>query len=603
MKSLMKTALACVVIAALVPSVHAQPGGDVGIYFDEEGTVRGRNVVPGVQFDVYVVADQIVGGLKAYELSVSGVEEAGLFQLGFSLYGPAPLNIGDAQAQNFIVGTGACMPETTATLVTLTLLAVQDVPDDSRLCVGPANPTSFDPPGPGYSDCNNQIGTFTLVGDGCAVLDPTQPPDYEVELSLDTVNAQIGGTVSMPVGVSQIPVAKSDPSQLAGIDLELHWDPVFAALEDVRVTGTTHDWLVEFNAGSGTADISAASTSPVSIPVDVEEPVLELDFRGGNVEGFTDVTITSSRLFDIGQGAIPHVTDGGRIFVGCDKGDPVEDDEINSADAIRTLLIALGSYDPTPLQFCASDMDSDNTVDVGDAVLVLQTAVGLLTPDRQRGQEPDLFLRGGSEPGEVFLQYSAAAGADMLFAYDPERVAFESATVVEGNGLVASNDEKSGVLRLGFASARAGHGTVRLQFDVAEFGETMAVKYAAAYDEFADRHLVPLDDHEFVFGVTGVDDVPGLGRGIDFVGGRPNPFNPATELRFELAAPGAVQVSIFDAAGRRVRTIDVDPLPAGEHGVRWDGTDDQGRVAASGVYQVLVESSVGADRGRVIMLK
>jgi len=43
----------------------------------------------------------------------------------------------------------------------------------------------------------------------------------------------------------------------------------------------------------------------------------------------------------------------------------------------------------------------------------------------------------------------------------------------------------------------------------------------------------------------------------------PNPFNPETEVRFELATPSRVSVSIFDAAGRRVRTLIDDARPAG----------------------------------------
>ena len=598
----MTTFLALALVSLSAGPSPAQTAPRIGVFADAAGTQTTLDVDPFVDFSVYAVAFDLPD-FKAYELSISGVGDLGLIVRDQFLFGPGPINIGQG-AQNYIVGTGACIEQAgPLALVELVLLATDAVPADSPICIGPSSPHSLDEPVPAFSTCGNVVIGFEIVHGGCLILNATQPANRTVELSLDTVTAEIGRTVTMPVGVSQIVVPKGDPSRLAGIDLEIAWDSSLAQLENVTVAGSTSDWLVEFNAGPGTADISAASTSPVAIPLDVEEPVLELEFRGGNVEGFTDVDITSSRLFDLDQTAIGHVTTGGGIFVGCDKADPVEDDEVNSADAIRTLLIALGSYEPTPLQFCAADMDSDNTVDVGDAVLVLQTAVGLLTPDRQRDQQPDLFLRGSSEPGEVFLQYSAAAGADMLFAYDPERVAFESATVIEGDGLVASNDEKSGVLRLGFASARAGHGTVRLQFDVAEFGETMAVKYAAAYDEFADRHLISIEDHEFVFGVTGVDEVPGLGRGLDFVGGRPNPFNPATDLRFELAAPSAVQLSIFDASGRLVRAIDVDELPAGEHGVRWDGTDDHGRLVASGVYQVLVESSLGADRGRVIMLK
>ncbi len=66
----------------------------------------------------------------------------------------------------------------------------------------------------------------------------------------------------------------------------------------------------------------------------------------------------------------------------------------------------------------------------------------------------------------------------------------------------------------------------------------------------------------------------------------PNPFNPATEIIFELPDDfgGRVELSIIDLAGRRVRTLVAGPLRAGLHRVRWDGRDRRGVEVASGVY-------------------
>jgi flagellar hook assembly protein FlgD len=37
-------------------------------------------------------------------------------------------------------------------------------------------------------------------------------------------------------------------------------------------------------------------------------------------------------------------------------------------------------------------------------------------------------------------------------------------------------------------------------------------------------------------------------------------------------------------AGQRVRQLASGSFPAGQHGLRWDGSDDHGRIVASGVY-------------------
>jgi hypothetical protein len=83
----------------------------------------------------------------------------------------------------------------------------------------------------------------------------------------------------------------------------------------------------------------------------------------------------------------------------------------------------------------------------------------------------------------------------------------------------------------------------------------------------------------------------------------PNPFNPATTLRFDLPAPSLARLAVFDLAGRLVRTLVDRDLPAGPHEATWDGRDEKGRPAGSGVYFVRLES--GADRAtrKVLLLR
>jgi len=90
-----------------------------------------------------------------------------------------------------------------------------------------------------------------------------------------------------------------------------------------------------------------------------------------------------------------------------------------------------------------------------------------------------------------------------------------------------------------------------------------------------------------------VPQVP-AGSGIRLLPNVPNPFNPSTELRFELDRPGTVELNIYDARGFLVRSLVAGHYAAGLHRVTWDGADRAGRPAASGVYQVrLVTSRAG----------
>jgi hypothetical protein len=65
---------------------------------------------------------------------------------------------------------------------------------------------------------------------------------------------------------------------------------------------------------------------------------------------------------------------------------------------------------------------------------------------------------------------------------------------------------------------------------------------------------------------------------------RPNPFNPSTEIRFELPSRAEVTLEVLDLRGRRIATLVAEPRAVGRHTVTWDGRDDRGATVASGTY-------------------
>jgi len=64
----------------------------------------------------------------------------------------------------------------------------------------------------------------------------------------------------------------------------------------------------------------------------------------------------------------------------------------------------------------------------------------------------------------------------------------------------------------------------------------------------------------------------------------PNPFNPSTEIAFELARAADVTLQVFDLRGQLVRELERGARPAGEFRTRWNGLDGDGRPVASGTY-------------------
>jgi M6 family metalloprotease-like protein len=64
----------------------------------------------------------------------------------------------------------------------------------------------------------------------------------------------------------------------------------------------------------------------------------------------------------------------------------------------------------------------------------------------------------------------------------------------------------------------------------------------------------------------------------------PNPFNASTRISFHLMQSATISLKIFDALGREVRTLINDHRSAGDHSCVWDGNDDYGNPASSGLY-------------------
>jgi hypothetical protein len=83
----------------------------------------------------------------------------------------------------------------------------------------------------------------------------------------------------------------------------------------------------------------------------------------------------------------------------------------------------------------------------------------------------------------------------------------------------------------------------------------------------------------------------------------PNPFNPTTTIGFELNREGQARITVYDIAGRYVRTLVDSHLPAGANSVAWNGLDDHGQRVKSGVYFYKLESEGYTATRRMVVIK
>lgn len=79
---------------------------------------------------------------------------------------------------------------------------------------------------------------------------------------------------------------------------------------------------------------------------------------------------------------------------------------------------------------------------------------------------------------------------------------------------------------------------------------------------------------------------------------RPNPFHASATIRFSLAQRGHVTIEVFDVTGRLKRTVMDGVCDAGDQALVWDGTDDRGHRAGTGLYWVQMRTADGYESSR-----
>jgi hypothetical protein len=83
----------------------------------------------------------------------------------------------------------------------------------------------------------------------------------------------------------------------------------------------------------------------------------------------------------------------------------------------------------------------------------------------------------------------------------------------------------------------------------------------------------------------------------------PNPFNPTTTLKYEMGSAGPVSINVFDVSGHKIRSLYNGIQIPGQHEVRWDAKNDNGRSMSSGVYLFKVNVNGKTHTAKTLLLK
>lgn len=100
-----------------------------------------------------------------------------------------------------------------------------------------------------------------------------------------------------------------------------------------------------------------------------------------------------------------------------------------------------------------------------------------------------------------------------------------------------------------------------------------------------------------------VDDFKPVRSSLRLSAPHPNPLLNRSTIEFDLPHAQPVRLAIHDVAGRQVRVLQDGALTAGRHHRLWDGTDEQGRSVAAGVYFARLEAGADHAAASIVVLR
>jgi flagellar hook assembly protein FlgD len=83
----------------------------------------------------------------------------------------------------------------------------------------------------------------------------------------------------------------------------------------------------------------------------------------------------------------------------------------------------------------------------------------------------------------------------------------------------------------------------------------------------------------------------------------PNPFNPITNISYSLAEDQKVNITVYNARGAKVKTLENSLKTVGKHSVVWKGNDSSGNIVASGIYFLKFQTNTKQTTKKLLLIK
>ena len=104
-------------------------------------------------------------------------------------------------------------------------------------------------------------------------------------------------------------------------------------------------------------------------------------------------------------------------------------------------------------------------------------------------------------------------------------------------------------------------------------------------------------------GTVSIDHLAAVPSELTLYENYPNPFNPETVIRYELATPGFVELNVYDLKGTEIASLYSGLSQAGPQSVTWSASNNRGERLPAGIYIYTLRAGGQMHSKRMMLLK
>jgi len=293
------------------------------------------------------------------------------------------------------------------------------------------------------------------------------------------------------------------------------------------------------------------------------------------------------------------------------SGDADFDSDVDISDILAVVDFILEVDIPSEDEFRNVDVNMDDAINIADVIMMVDIIFGgtgrMMDFDASEIAFIDLITDFENSRLNFDVEYNGPIrGIEFELKYDPSLVNVMSPSLsnFQDNVTVSYIEIEPGILKVLAANLQGG----RIEAAEKTF-MNIQVEFLGSERDIANVSLNKINlaggDGALINYVSRknsseVKVIPGeFALHQNF----PNPFNPSTEIRFDLPAEGKVELAIYNLMGQNIRTLYTDNMTPGYHAIIWNGTNDMGSQVATGMYFYSIQTSEFHATKKMLFLK